>query len=367
MNHSPILRRGSRHRGLQSNLRCGPAVAAVLILIGWPTNLLAQADRAQTAVASWQIPTVPQISQAYEAWLQTRSLPASRRAALLDQWRSQAAAHSKEPLLDDLIAAIVRARPELDELVQRIELTRESVDPTLRDHLGDLRHDPFCADHLRLLALVRWSSVGLYDEALAIADGLEPSSVLQPQLLLLHRAIAHHQLAHREPALTTTRLLLEQRESLPRRFVVIAELIGRDLENFERDTLDEIVRLMQDAQRRTRLNRAGRTVLQQEVEVLEKLDRLIDRLEEEQRANRQAKRGKSQGPQKPLDTSRKVEGKGSGDVAAKTLPKGGTWGDIPPEEKAATLAEMTRDLPPHFRSIVEEYFRNLAKEEDDDR
>ncbi len=367
MNHSLTLRCGNRHRGLQPSLRCGQAAVVLLILISWPASLLAQADRTRTAVASWHLPTVSQVSQAYEAWLQTRSLPASRRAALLDQWESQAAVNSKEPLLEELIAAIVRARPELGELVQRIELTRESVDPLLPDRLDDLRNDPFCANHLRLLAMVRWSSLGLYDEALAIAEGLEPSSVLQPQLLLLHRAIAHHQLAHQGPALTMTRLLLEQQESLPRRFVVMAELIGRDFENFQPNSLDEIIRLMQDTQRRTRLHRAGRTVLQQEAEVLDRLDRLIEQLEDEQRTNRQAKQVLASGPQQPLDTSRKVEGKGSGDVAAKTLPKGGNWGDIPPEEKAATLAEMTRDLPPHFRSIVEEYFRNLAKEQDDDR
>ena len=35
---------------------------------------------------------------------------------------------------------------------------------------------------------------------------------------------------------------------------------------------------------------------------------------------------------------------------------------LPPEKRAAALAEMARDLPPHYREVIEEYFRQLARE-----
>jgi hypothetical protein len=35
---------------------------------------------------------------------------------------------------------------------------------------------------------------------------------------------------------------------------------------------------------------------------------------------------------------------------------------LPPSRRAAALAEMTRDLPPHYREVIEEYFRQLARQ-----
>jgi hypothetical protein len=39
------------------------------------------------------------------------------------------------------------------------------------------------------------------------------------------------------------------------------------------------------------------------------------------------------------------------------------WGDLPPKEREEALQQISKDLPAHFRDVIEEYFRKLAREE----
>ena len=63
-----------------------------------------------------------------------------------------------------------------------------------------------------------------------------------------------------------------------------------------------------------------------------------------------------------MEETRRAGGKGSGQVTGKEQIDGGQWGDLPPAERAAALAEMAKDMPPHYRNVIEEYFKRLAKE-----
>jgi hypothetical protein len=333
----------------------------------WSIPGMAQLGGEVPSGKTWNVPDATEISRSYAEWLGTTSLSLERQRELVTDLERQLGESTREPVLELFIQALVRGRPELGELVGEILATREQVSPQLEDQIDIFGGDTFGERHVRLFALDQFVRRGLFDEALGISEGVEAADVVQPQVLLMSRAIAHQQLLQKAEALANTRRLLEHKEALPQRYVTMAELIRRDLEGLEPETLGEIVRLMRDVERRTNLNRAGKRVLGQEAEVLAKLDRLIERLEEEQKQNTQAVAGKTDGPQKPLDDSRPVAGKGSGEVTKKHLSTGGNWGDLPAAEKSATLAEMTRELPPHFRSIVEEYFKSLAKQREDER
>lgn len=37
------------------------------------------------------------------------------------------------------------------------------------------------------------------------------------------------------------------------------------------------------------------------------------------------------------------------------------WGKLPEKERAAAMAELTRDMPPRYREVIEKYFKDLAK------
>jgi hypothetical protein len=39
------------------------------------------------------------------------------------------------------------------------------------------------------------------------------------------------------------------------------------------------------------------------------------------------------------------------------------WGKLPEKERARAMQELTRDMPPKYREVIESYFRKLAASE----
>lgn len=37
------------------------------------------------------------------------------------------------------------------------------------------------------------------------------------------------------------------------------------------------------------------------------------------------------------------------------------WGKLPERERAKAMAELTRDMPPQYKEVIERYFKDLAK------
>lgn len=55
-------------------------------------------------------------------------------------------------------------------------------------------------------------------------------------------------------------------------------------------------------------------------------------------------------------------GSGKGTVDEKRLRKlAEEWGKLPAAERAKAVQEITRDLPPKYRPIIEEYFKSLNR------
>jgi hypothetical protein len=66
---------------------------------------------------------------------------------------------------------------------------------------------------------------------------------------------------------------------------------------------------------------------------------------------------------KPAEDSMPLQGKGPGNVDQKKIGNSAGWGNLPPKERENALQQMSEDLPAHFREIIEEYFRKLARDE----
>ena len=41
------------------------------------------------------------------------------------------------------------------------------------------------------------------------------------------------------------------------------------------------------------------------------------------------------------------------------------WGKLPERERAKAMMELTRDMPPRYREVIERYFKELAKNNPD--
>jgi len=53
---------------------------------------------------------------------------------------------------------------------------------------------------------------------------------------------------------------------------------------------------------------------------------------------------------------------GAGVVDPKRLTKyAEQWGKMPEKERAKAMAELTRDMPPRYREVIENYFKKVAQ------
>ena len=348
------------------------AILSVIFVFNFATLLSGQEPPAATGskvelrdelapTATWRQPSKQEISAAFETWLSESEFDKKvkkRATAFLD---SRLKSATLNELVDTIIQSAALARPDLNQVIDTLKNRGDGIrPPEFSSILENAEEKAFLRDHTRLY-YGRWLAQNqFYDEALLQLNQIKIDQVLDRGTLLFYRGLMEHQLLKKEECLKTVNQLLEQSQSLPRRYTVLSKLMLADIKPLEADSLDEISRMMSDIRRRTKLLRSGKIVLNQEEEVIKKLDKLIEELESQQKSQQAAN---SIVPSSPMDDSRKAAGKGSGKVTSKRQTDGGDWGDVPPAERAAALAEMAKDMPPHYRAVIEEYFKQLAEQD----
>ncbi|MCA9233497.1 MAG: hypothetical protein KDA57_22855, partial [Planctomycetales bacterium] len=195
----------------------------------------------------------------------------------------------------------------------------------------------------------------------ATLDGIAPSDVIDPAGLLFYRMVAHHQLVQPDESRAALVQLLEREDALPRRFLQVAELVKRDLGGLKDESLDHIARRMNDVRRRLEIGRAGKQVQIVEDGVLQSLDQLIEKLEDQQQQQSNSAGGSAQSA-KPMQDSSLPAMKAPMKVDQRDIGSQSGWGDLPPKEREKALQEMGREFPAHYRALIEQYFRELADE-----
>jgi tetratricopeptide (TPR) repeat protein len=332
---------------------------------GWGQSM----DRPPTITANelasaptWNPPGREEFETAFSKWLDETGTRPETIVHVKTSWLADLDRKPPGEAIDAVIRAIVIVRPDLIELHELLKGERSSSRvPDFRRLLESPSEHAFVRNHLRLY-IGRWLAQNeFYDEAIGHLEKIEIKQVLDPMTLLFYRGLMEHQLLRKDNCLKTINQLLEHPEALPRRYETLSRLMLADIQPLEPDSLDEISRMMGEIRRRTGLNRSGKLVLSQEEQVIEKLDKLIKKLESQQQPQSSAG---VMVPGDPMNDSIKAPGKGSGQVTSKPIKDGGSWGDLPPAQRAAALAEMAKDMPPHYREVIEEYFRRLAKEND---
>ena len=164
----------------------------------------------------------------------------------------------------------------------------------------------------------------------------------------------------KQKCLPTIDRLMENESLISRRYATVARLMRADLEPLKPDSLDEIARLMDEMRRRLNLRRAGTRVRKQGDEIVAKLDKLIEQIEEQQQQAAAGAASLQSGS--PAQDSTPMGGKGPGNVDPKQLGTQSGWGNLPPQERQEALQQIGKDLPAHYREVIEEYFRKLARE-----
>lgn len=326
-----------------------------------PTNQASQPDDELSRSTNWSQPSGTELEQRIlqGLGLQKKNPDIKNQAEIIRTIVSHA---KSKTALDLAIQCICEIRPDIKRRIQQLELSPKTSLPAFEKRIEDADESEFIRNHLQL-HLARWLAQNtLYDESLGHLERLHVQDVVDPASLLYYKGLMQHQLFQKEACVKTLTQLLQRPSSLPKRFEVLSRLMLADIQPVKEDSLDAISRIMEDIRRRTSLNRSGKIVLNREKQVIEKLDKLIEQLESDQQLSQQSQGNAN--PAAPMQDSQQAAGKGSGNVTSKKSEDGGAWGDLPPAERAAALAEMAKDMPPHYREVIEEYFRRMAQEND---
>jgi len=348
-------------------IRCTYLLAVLLAATSAPA--LAAPDNKATPFAqkaTWKAPSVENVRQLALEWLEARDPTPEIHSAAVALWAQAADAASGVTPFDALCGTFALADPHAAKLMAILGEPRTSV--ALPDVLwleeGDV--PPLERGNLRL-AYARWLvHESLYEEALTQVAELKPEDVVDPASLLFYQAVGYQRTLARDRGLNAIARLLENEDTLPKRFVSLARLMQADLEPLKDDSLDHIARRMDDVRRRLDLGRAGPKVREVEDGVIASLDKLIKKIEEQQQAAAAAQSGGGATPSAPLPDSMPVEQKGPGEVAKKPIGNSSGWGNLPAKDRQEALQQIGNDFPAHYRDMIEQYFRKLASEREEE-
>ena len=257
------------------------AVLAACWLIA-ASPVAAQAPPAAKPAPTWQSPRAANVKAQVLAWLDATKAAPDVRAKAAAIWSGLSPRASEDDLLIRLARTSALVDPHAAKLVALCSEPRGQLLIPAQPWLRDGSVPPLLANNLRLL-FARWLvEQSMFDEALEQLSGLAPGDVVAPAALLFYQSVVYHALLNKESGLKSIDVLLQGAEATPRRYVALAQLMQDDLKGLEEDTLDHIARRMEDIRRRLDLGRAGPKVRKVEKGVIESLDKLIKKLEDEQ-------------------------------------------------------------------------------------
>ena len=339
--------------------------ACVLISAGWSAQAF-EGDELQRR-ASWQPPKAGQVQMRLEQWLETQDIDPQTRRKIDAIWSDDENSLAAIQILERFVATVALVHPDARQLETVCSSPFSSYSSGAFEWLDSESLPAGIRSNLQLF-YGRWlAQQAYYDEALLQIGPLNHDVVVDPATLLFYQAVVHHRLLHRQECLDQIALLLENEDLIPRRYATVARLMEADIRPLEQDSLDEIARMMQSVQRRLRLGRAGTRVRTEEDGVIAKLDKMIKEKEKQQQQQQQQGAAGKQGSNRsssPAQDSAPLGGSGPGDVDQKPIGNTSGWGNLPPKRRQQALQQISKDLPSHYREVIEQYFRRLAQDGD---
>lgn len=350
-----------------------PDLLTTLTRLAMTLPIVAVAASQQSARAeidfepTWQLPKYSDVRKQVDEWVDQVQPPNEATERVEELWPEAtgdggAEADVELDLLDRLAETIAAVDERAAELVRLCRA--DYAGPELPDAswLADGDVLPLVRGNLRLY-YARWlAQHKLYDETIVELKGLSPTDVVDPASLLFYRMIAYQQLVQPDEARTALVQLMEHRDQLPRRYQQLGQLLERDLESLDDESLDHIARRMNDIRRRLAYGRAGEHVQEIERGVVESLDRTIKELEEKQQQSQQSQASGPSQPGQPMQDSQLPAMQAPMEVDQGDIGHSSGWGDLPPKEREQALQAIGRDFPAHYRDLIEQYFRELAAE-----
>lgn len=155
-----------------------------------------------------------------------------------------------------------------------------------------------------------------------------------------------------------------------KRYIHIAELMSSEIENWKDSDVSDIGRDMKISADRLASSKGDKKTQDVQKQIIDKLDKLIKEKEDAKNGKNGEGDGKeSEGkgggndPSTPKSDSYADGGKsGKGIIDEKKLKGyGEKWGQLPEQERAKIIQEITRDLPPKYKPMIEDYLKSINK------
>jgi hypothetical protein len=239
--------------------------------------------------------------------------------------------------------------------------------------LRDAKRPVFYRSNLALAYAKALSAKRVYEEALDALKAAVPEQVVDPAAYYFHKAVTEHALVQKREATTSIARLLDDVADCPERYKMVATLMYLDMQGWKDEDKDlgNIARLMDNIERRLDLSRGGPKTQEIQKKVIFRLDELIKDIENQMKNGAQCQcpgGGKQQPgpgtnrPSSPQQDSQIMTNSGPGVVDPKKLQNlAQNWGKLPEKERAKAMMELTKDLPPRYREVIENYFKTLAR------
>jgi hypothetical protein len=260
--------------------------------------------------------------------------------------------------LDAIVLSAAAANAEVAALLETARVDAKSSREVARELDAKVK-SPFLRANVATYLGREMVRRRLFDEALPLLSPETLNPIADPATLLFHRSACEYALHQTEAAKKTLALLLEMKD-LPSRYRASATAMNAALESLAPESLHGIAHDMKDVHRRLDLKQADEKVVTIEQDILARLDKLIEEMENEAQEDSSSE-GNSGGssPAKPAEESRLLGGQGEGEVDDKTFDDDMDWGNLPDKERERALQPAGRDFG-HYRDAIEQYFRKLA-------
>src|SRR5205085_6607740 len=187
-----------------------------------------------------------------------------------------------------------------------------------------------------------------------------------------HRAVAGHALIQKSAATMSIARLIDDVTDAPERYRMVALLMFVDMQQWkdEEKDLENIARMMDNIERRLDQSRGGPKTQELQKKVIFRLDEVIKEIEQQLKngncqcpsGGEKPQQGNNNRPTAPQQDSVGGVNGGPGVVDPKKLKHlAENWGKLPEKERAKAMMEITKDLPPRYREVIENYFKTLAQ------
>lgn len=280
-------------------------------------------------------------------------------------------AESDRPLLDRVASTLSFGDADAAKLLNEARDADAAAPQELPAVLKDANRPAFFRANLSLAYAKALANRRVHEEALDVLRLIKPEDVVDPASYFFHRAVAEHALKLKEEASRSIISVIEDVADAPNRYKDVSVLMLYDMQNWREKDLGDIARKMEVIERRLELSRGGPKTQKIQKEVVARLDELIKQIENQAKGTassgcpsggQQSGNGGSNNPNSPMKDSNIATNGGPGNVDQKKLKNlAENWGKLPEKERAQEMANLTRDMPPRYREVIEKYFKDLAR------